>query len=220
MIVSQFHLLFRVASDDPGYSFDILLTNLEPVELQFRVRFVAPVIWDHPSMLTLLRNHARPSGEEVMGTALTGVRDWTRSGDLYSAHWQYRIKPGATRRTGVMAAGSLLPDSAASDQQVFGPTYMRGYWELSLPPLAPTPRAAPKAQLGHDARVLVACFRRTVRRQGSRVLQDDKVPFPLASGRAEHLIPAEKSDVSASSAASATSAVKRAAAKRRAKRRR
>jgi len=219
MIISQFHLLFRVASDDPGYSFEILLTNLESVELQFRLRFVAPVIWDHPSNLTLLRNHARPLGEEVMGTGLTGVRDWTRSGDLFLAHWEYRIKPGATRRTGLSATGSLLP-TAASDQQVFGPTYLRGYWELSLPPLAPTPRAVPKVQLGHDARVLVACFRRTVRRQGSRVLQDDKVPFPLASGRAEHLVAAEKSDVSTSPAASSASALKRAAPKRaRAKRR-
>jgi hypothetical protein len=219
MIVSQFHLLLRVATDDPGYSFEILLTNLEPVELQFRLRFVAPVVWDHPATLTTLRAHARPLGEEVMGTGLTGVHDWTRSGDLHIAHWDYRIKPGATRRAGLSAAGSLT-HSPGSDEQVFGPTYLRGYWELSLPPIAATPHAVPKAQLGHDARVLVACFRRTVRRRGSRVLQDDMVPFPLASGRAEHLIPAEKSEVSASPAVSAAPALKRAAPKRaRAKRR-
>ena len=215
MIISQFHLLLRVAEDDPGYAFEISLTNLEAVELQFRLRFVAPVIWDHPSMLAKFRAHARPLTEEVGGTALSAVRNWTQSGDLYVAQWEYRIKPGATRRTGLHATDYLI-HGPSPDMQVFGPTYLRGYWELTLPPLGATPRASPKAQLGHDARVLISCFRHTWRSHGSRKLQDDKVPFPLASGRAEHLIQPEKSDISASSAGAAASVgAKRKAAKRR-----
>jgi hypothetical protein len=193
-----------------------MLTNLEAVDLSFRLRFVTPVLWDHPSALDRLRNCIGPLGEEVMSTGISGIRGWRQIGSSYEASWMQRVPAGLTRRAGLKAH---KPTASA-----FGGDYLRGYWELTLPALSATARQPPRPQLDRPARVLISVFRRAHRRVDDRIVSDHKEAFPLVSGKVEHFIPAEKEAVSPDPAiAVATRAAKsraRAASRRTAKRRR
>ena len=218
MIISHIWLRARWTDDYPDEAFEVLVTNLEPVALRFRFRFVATQMSTAFDNSPSLREHFEPVTNFQGPATLLAMKAWTRSGHLHSTHWEFVIGPGETQHTGLAASKAMNTSGMFSPDVLRPDGTLRGHWELSLPVTAPAPPGMPKAQIDHPARVLVAAFRRSFRNKDGHVTHDAALPMPLAGGDAERLIPP---DAPARTTISGKIGVlgKRKAAKRRTRRR-
>ena len=196
MIVSHLWLSWRKEMTDPQEEFLALVTNLETVALRFRTQFVVSQAPGQSAgdATTLLRNTVmlqNEAGSFAPGSALSlqaapaEMTPWTRSGDFYHCSFDLMVRPGETARAGLRIALPL--PSATPSARIFNPGgFLRGHWALTLPAIAVPVGSPPAPQLAHPARVLLAAFR-CFRRHAPDDIHD-LTPFPLTSGKAEHLI--------------------------------
>ena len=191
MIVSQFWLPVRWVLKSPSHAFEVMVTNLEGAELRFRLRFVATQSLDGNECTPTLRDHVEPLGNRQSGPAsLLARQPWTRTGRFYATRWEFPIGPGETQRTG-LAARTPLNTGGLFTPDVFEPEgALRGHWELTLPVIAASVGAVPRAQRSRPARVLIAAWHRVHQANGDGgYVHESSWPLPLGSGQAEHLIP-------------------------------
>ena len=198
-------------------SYRLVITNLEPATLRFRVRFVVSQsgVAGAGDATQMLRMAVRRLNETTNLAGDAAPSPWTKSGKFYHCAADVAVQPGETARTGIEIALPL--PSLTPSAFVFLPgDFLRGHWELTLPTVSVRVGAAPLPQLDRPARVLLAALRRT--RGHAPEDSHELTAFPLASGRAEHVIAPDLAGAAAAKAKARGPSLKRA--QRTARRRR
>jgi hypothetical protein len=199
MLIAPFQMPVR--TDGPSNHFlqyNLQLTNLETVDLTFRVVFSSTISNPVRQLKAVLDQHVH----------LTGVIDgqskkWITKGNACSIQGDVRLAAGQTGVVTLFGQGPI-PDPL-QNLQVFLHDGLRGTTAITVPPQSGSPGSVPTAQIGHPAHVLAFAFLKPAGYSGARAF------LPPIGGSPEFFIPA---------AVVSGSAPKRAAPKRKAARRR
>ena len=177
--------------------YNLQITNLEAVELTFRVVFRSSVASPVRQLKGVLDTHVH-----VTGVIDGQNKKWSVNGNFCSIQGDIRLPAGRTGLVTLFGQGPI--SDPLQNLQVFLHDGLRGTTAVSVPPQAGSIGSVPVAQIGHPAHVLAFAFLKPAGYSEASAF------LPPLGGSPEFFIPA---------AVGGGSAPKRAAPKRKAARR-